>query len=136
MVCMDGSGGSDQLLADCQLRAVVDLFTHRWDLVVLAALHDGPHRRGALHERVGGLSDKSLTETLRRLLQAGLIERQRYGQRPPRVDYALTTLGVSLVDGPVRELGRWIHENGDALLAAQEHDGSAAGDFEHDGSET
>ncbi|WP_141692325.1 winged helix-turn-helix transcriptional regulator [Nocardia brasiliensis] len=129
---MNRNGGPEQLLADCQLRAVVDLFTHRWDLVVLAALHDGPHRRGALHERVGGLSDKSLTETLRRLLQAGLIQRQRFGQRPPRVDYALTALGGSLVDGPVRELGRWIHENGDALLAAQERNDSAASDFEHE----
>lgn len=111
---------SAELLADCRIRAGAELFAHRWDIVVLAALHDGPHRRCDLHQRVGGLSDKSLTEALRRLGASGLVERQRFGARPPRVDYALTALGAGLVDGPVRELGRWMHEHGEKLLKAQE----------------
>ncbi|HEX3792307.1 MAG TPA: helix-turn-helix domain-containing protein [Pseudonocardiaceae bacterium] len=107
-------------LADCRLRAATDLFTHTWDPVVLAGLRTGPRRRVDLLGAVGGLSDKVLTETLRRLLANGLIERRGYPAAPPRVEYRLTALGTSLVDGPMRELGRWALDHGDELLAAQE----------------
>ncbi len=69
---------------------------------------------------VGGISDKVLTEALRRLLSGGLVERTRHTGAPPRVVYALTPLGTSLVDGPLRALGHWTLEHGDELLAAQE----------------
>lgn len=107
-------------VADCRMRAATDLFAHTWDPVVLAALYDGPHRRRVLRARIGGLSDKALTESLRRLLGHGLIERRSYAQTPPRVEYGLTTLGLSLVDGPMRALATWVGDHGDDLLAAQE----------------
>jgi DNA-binding HxlR family transcriptional regulator len=113
-------GTSEELLADCRLRAATDLFTHTWDPVVLAGLRTGPRRRAELLDAVGGLSDKVLTETLRRLVTNGLVERRRYPAAPPRVEYGLSSLGASLVDGPMRELGRWALERGDELLEAQE----------------
>lgn len=109
-----------ELLADCRLRAATDLFAHVWDPVVLAGLRTGPRRRSELLGSVGGLSDKVLTETLRRLLANGLIERRSFRAAPPRVEYRLSPLGASLVDGPMRELGRWITQHGDDLLEAQE----------------
>jgi hypothetical protein len=87
-----------ELAADCQLRAATDLFAHTWDPVVLAAL----------------------SEALHRLLANGLIARHAYAEAPPRVEYALTPLGTSLVNGPMRALGRWAQDHGDELLAAQE----------------
>ncbi|GII96110.1 winged helix-turn-helix transcriptional regulator [Sinosporangium siamense] len=107
----------DTPVADCRLRAATDLFTHTWDPVVLAALSTGPHRRHQLRAAIGGVSDKSLTEALRRLLTNGLIE--RHPQSPPAVEYALTPLGRSLVDGPMAALGQWALDHGDELLAAQ-----------------
>jgi DNA-binding HxlR family transcriptional regulator len=109
-----------ELVADCRLRAATDLFAHTWDPVVLAALRPGPSRRRELRVAIGGISDKVLTETLNRLLANGLIERHSRAEAPPRVDYSLTDLGTSLVDGPMQELGRWALEHGDALLDAQE----------------
>ncbi|WP_395109158.1 winged helix-turn-helix transcriptional regulator [Actinomadura sp. SCN-SB] len=109
-----------ELVADCRLRAAVDLFTHTWDPVVLAALRSRPHRRRELRTAIGGISDKVLTETLQRLLANGLVDRRAYSTAPPRVDYSLTALGRSLVDGPMKALGRWILEHGDELLDAQE----------------
>ena len=109
-----------ELIADCRLRAATDLFLHRWDPVLLAALAEGPRRRADLRSSVGGISDKVLTESLRRLLANGLVARTRRGGAPPRVDYALTALGTSLVEGPLRELGRWTLAHADELLAAQD----------------
>ncbi|TLW91117.1 helix-turn-helix transcriptional regulator [Saccharomonospora piscinae] len=106
-------------VADCRLRAATDLFTHIWP-VVLAALHGGPRRRRDLRADIGGISDKALTEALHRLLTNGLITRHRRAQAPPRVDYAVTPLGASLLDGPVAALARWATEHGDELLAAQD----------------
>jgi DNA-binding HxlR family transcriptional regulator len=111
---------SYELVADCRLRAASELFAHTWDPVVLAALRPGQRRRHELRSVIGGMSDKVLTEALRRLIKNGLVERHAYAQAPPRVDYGLTALGRTLVDGPMAALGRWIVEHGDELLNAQE----------------
>ncbi|WP_174553457.1 winged helix-turn-helix transcriptional regulator [Nocardia lijiangensis] len=112
--------GRRELVADCRVRAATDLFAHTWDPVVLAALHGAPRRRSELRAAIGGISDKALTEAVRRLLDHGLIERRRFAQAPPRVEYGLTDLGASLVDGPMKAMGEWIQHHGDDLLAAQD----------------
>jgi DNA-binding HxlR family transcriptional regulator len=109
-----------ELVADCRLRAATELFAHTWDPVVLAALSSGARRRRVLRVEIGGISDKVLTETLRRLLANGLVARHRHAEAPPRVEYVLTSLGQSLVDGPMAALGRWTIDHGDELLDAQE----------------
>ncbi|MFC9849337.1 winged helix-turn-helix transcriptional regulator [Streptomyces sp. NPDC060223] len=109
-----------ELVADCRLRAATDLFAHTWDPVVLAALRTGPRRRRELRTAIGGISDKVLTDTLHRLLAAGLIGRHAHAEAPPRVEYGLTSLGQSLVEGPMTALGHWAVEHGDELLEAQE----------------
>ena len=109
-----------EFVADCRLRAATDLFAHTWDPVVLAALRAGPRRRRELRAAIGGISDKVLTEALHRLLAGGLIDRHAHAEAPPRVEYSLTGLGQSLVEGPMRALGRWAIEHGDELLEARE----------------
>jgi len=116
----DREGHCYEFVADCRLRAATELFAHTWDPVVLAALRSGPRRRRELRAAIGGISDKVLTETLRRLLGNGLIERRAHAEAPPRVDYRLTDLGRSLVEGPMAALGRWVVQHGDELLDAQE----------------
>ncbi|MGW7542523.1 winged helix-turn-helix transcriptional regulator [Streptomyces sp. NPDC054770] len=116
----DRDAHGHELVADCRLRAATDLFAHTWDPVVLAALRPGPCRRRELRAVIGGISDKVLTDSLHRLLAGGLVERHAHAEAPPRVDYALTELGQSLVEGPMKALGRWAIEHGDELLEAQE----------------
>ncbi|WP_174889898.1 winged helix-turn-helix transcriptional regulator [Acrocarpospora pleiomorpha] len=111
------------LVADCRLRAATDLFAHTWDPVVLAALRPGPRRRRELRAAIGGISDKVLTEALHRLLANGLLTRHAHAESPPRVEYDLTSLGQSLVDGPMQALARWTIEHGDELFDAQESAG-------------
>nr|WP_063725763.1 winged helix-turn-helix transcriptional regulator [Cryptosporangium arvum] len=61
-----------------------------------------------------------LTEALNRLLGTGLIERRYRAEASPRVDYALTSLGRSFADGPMRALATWVTDHGDELFEAQE----------------
>jgi DNA-binding HxlR family transcriptional regulator len=109
-----------ELVADCRLRAATELFAHTWDPVVLAALRSGPRRRRELRVAIGGLSDKVLTEALHRLGGHGLVVRRVLARAPRGVEYSLSPLGQSLVDGPMAALGAWITEHGDDLLRAQE----------------
>jgi DNA-binding HxlR family transcriptional regulator len=108
----------DRLLADCRARLGFDLLANTWNAVIIYALAGGPRRPGELRERIGGISAKVLTETLRRLEGYGLVERRAYAEAPPRVEYALTALGRSLLE-PIEALGRWSAQYGDAFAAAQ-----------------
>lgn len=121
----DHEGSCYELVADCHLRAATDLFAHTWDPVVLAALRTGPRRRRELRAAIGGISDKVLTDTLHRLLSNGLVDRHAHAEAPPRVEYSLTRLGQSLVEGPMMALGRWAIEHSDELLEAQEQENGA-----------
>jgi DNA-binding HxlR family transcriptional regulator len=109
----------DGFVADCQARLVFDFFTHTWNAVVIFALREGPRRPGELREAIGGISAKVLTQTLRRLERAGLVARTAYAEAPPRVEYALTELGRSLLE-PIGAFGRWAEEHADEVLAAEE----------------
>ncbi|CAM5700680.1 hypothetical protein SGLAM104S_04991 [Streptomyces glaucescens] len=106
-------------LADCRARLAFDLLANTWNSVVVWALKDGPARPGELRERIGGISQKVLTETLRRLEFNGLVTRRAYGGAPPRVEYGLTELGRTLL-APIDAFGAWAFEHGDEVMAARE----------------
>lgn len=98
----------DLFIADCRVRDAAQVFAHKWDPLVLVVLAEGPLRREALHRSLGTVSDKSLTETLNRLMAQELVVRIRRLSAPPRVDYALSDRGQSFVDGPLEALAKWI----------------------------
>ncbi|WP_370265114.1 winged helix-turn-helix transcriptional regulator [Streptomyces sp. V4I8] len=104
-------------LADCRARLAFDLLANTWNAVALWALRHGPVRHGELRDRIGGISQKVLTETLRRLEFNELVARRAYGGAPPRVEYELTALGRSLL-GPIESFGAWAFEHGDEVMAA------------------
>ncbi|MFF2145739.1 winged helix-turn-helix transcriptional regulator [Kitasatospora sp. NPDC058190] len=127
-----GDGTVDDLdggvfAADCRARLAFEVIANRWDSVVVYVLGErGPMRPRALLDRIGGISPKVLNETLRRLECNGLVEHRRYAEAPPRVDYSLTEAGAALI-GPIRALGAWAADHGDAVLAAQErHTGATS----------
>ncbi|MBP0452716.1 helix-turn-helix transcriptional regulator [Kitasatospora sp. RG8] len=106
-------------LADCRARVAFDLLANTWSSVVLWALRDAPERPGELRARIGGISAKVLTETLRRLEYNGLVVRRSYAETPPRVEYALTPLGRTLLPA-LEALGEWGYRHGDEVLEAQD----------------
>ncbi|GAA2441131.1 helix-turn-helix domain-containing protein [Streptomyces glaucus] len=114
-------------LADCRARLAFDLLANTWNAVTLWALRHGPVRHGELRGRIGGISQKVLTETLRRLEANGLVARRAHGGSPPRVEYQLTDLGRTLLD-PIDALGAWAFEHGDEVTAAQERHAAGRAD--------
>jgi DNA-binding HxlR family transcriptional regulator len=116
----------DVFLADCPARTTLDLIAGTWPVIAVVALGRGPGRYAELQDRIGGISKKMLTQTLRRLEANGLVERRVLRTAPPGTEYRLTELGDSLLE-PVRNLSRWAEEHTDALLEAQDQAAAAAG---------
>lgn len=103
----------------CPIRDVLDRIGDRWSMLVLCTLAEGGTLRfSALKSRIEDISQRMLAQTLRRLEQDGLLSRTVYPTNPPRVDYALTPLGKSLLE-PVHELVRWARQNHRRVLDAR-----------------
>ncbi|WP_158851291.1 winged helix-turn-helix transcriptional regulator [Saccharothrix deserti] len=80
------------------IRDVLDRAGDKWTTLVIAALQNGPLRYTDLQRAIPGISQRMLTLTLRQLHRDGLVTRTAYAEVPPRVEYALTNLGVTLLD--------------------------------------
>ncbi|MFC4375855.1 winged helix-turn-helix transcriptional regulator [Nocardia halotolerans] len=103
--------------ADCPARLGVDLFGNSWLPVVVFELRNGPQRHSELFTAIGGISQKMLTQTLRRMEQMALLRRQRYAEAPPRVEYELTAAGRDLLV-PIDALATWVDRHGAAVTTA------------------
>ncbi len=109
----------DVYAADCSARDALALIAGKWALLILPALAAGPLRNGALLARIGGISQKVLTQNLRELERHGLIARRDLQARRAHVEYRLTAVAASLVETLV-ELDRWAERHFPELDAARE----------------
>jgi DNA-binding HxlR family transcriptional regulator len=116
----------DVFLADCPARTTLDLVADTWSVVAVVALGRGPARYTELQGRIGGISKKMLTQTLRKLETNGLVERRALRTAPPGAEYRLTVLGRTLLE-PVRALSQWAEEHTGELLEARDRTALAAG---------
>jgi DNA-binding HxlR family transcriptional regulator len=91
----------------------------KWSMQVVMSLGAGSLRFNALRRAIDGISQRMLTRTLRNLERDGLVSRAVTPSVPPRVDYALTALGRSLVE-PVSALGRWAIAHREAIAESRE----------------
>jgi DNA-binding HxlR family transcriptional regulator len=104
----------------CPVRDILDRIGDKWSL--LSILHLGSIeslRFNELRKRITGISQRMLTVTLRALEADGLVVRTVYAEVPPRVEYALTELGQSLL-GAVIELGNWATTHTTAIADARQ----------------
>ncbi len=104
--------------AHCPARGVLELLAEKWALLLIHMLARGPARTSELRRQIGGISEKMLIQTLRRLERNGFVARQAYPEVPPRVEYSLTPLGASL-SGPITLLDQWVEFNLPNVSAAQ-----------------
>jgi DNA-binding HxlR family transcriptional regulator len=98
---------------------VVGLLADKWTIPVMRSLARGTKRTGELKRELSGVSQKMLTQTLRNLVQHGLVARRAYPVVPPKVEYSLTALGVSMNE-PLTLMCQWTERHRDALTGAQE----------------
>jgi len=108
------------LAADCPVRNVLDRVGDKWSILVISILGDcGTVRFNQLNQKIGNISQKMLTVTLRTLEADGLVQRTMYPEIPPRVEYRLTQMGQSLLPA-IENLSSWALENMPAVLASRE----------------
>lgn len=93
----------DVFHTDCVARDVVDHVTSRWGVWVLISLRSNDLRFYELRDSIQGISEKMLAQTLRALVQDGLVWREVEPTTPPQVTYGLTEFGRD-VGEPLTEL--------------------------------
>lgn len=90
----------------CPVRNVISQIGDKWSLLIIGHLTFGTHRFSELLGAVPDISQRMLTQNLRKLEREGLVLRTVTPTTPPRVDYELTELGRSLIE-PLRALSAW-----------------------------
>ncbi|NLD56501.1 MAG: helix-turn-helix transcriptional regulator, partial [Burkholderiaceae bacterium] len=105
-------------VAACPARQLLDRIGDKWVSLAVNALADGPLRYSELNQRLAGVSQKMLTQTLRNLERDGLVARTVLPEVPVRVEYQLTPLGEELL--PVmRTIKTWAEQHMDQVLLAR-----------------
>lgn len=90
----------------CPSRVLFDEIADKWSMMILAALDDGPQRFNGLKRRLDGVTQKALTQSLRRLERNGLVARHVISLLPVAVQYEMTPLGRTLQQ-PLKQLYAW-----------------------------
>lgn len=96
---------------NCPMVSTINIIGGKWKPIVLHMLSDGTMRFGELKKNIPPVSQKMLTQQLRELEADGIVNRKVYAEIPPRVEYSLTDLGVTLK--PIlQDLYSWGQMNG------------------------
>ncbi len=98
-------------------RSILDQITDKWSMTVMAVLEE-PRRFNEIKRRIDGVTQRVLTQTLRRLERNGMIMRRVLPTSPVGVEYSLTKLGESLRE-PFDHLCAWTAANTDEIRAHQ-----------------
>ena len=91
---------------NCIIHQSFALIADKWTLLVVTVLMQGTKRNSDLLRQVIGISPKMLAQTLKTLVNYGMISRKVYPEVPPRVEYTLTEFGTSLAQ-PLSGLYDW-----------------------------
>jgi len=103
---------------DCEVRQILDRIADKWSLLVIALLEKRTLRFTELRKSIDGISQRMLTTTLRQLERDGIVQRKVFPVVPPRVDYALTPLGCTLLE-TIQSLVNWTERYQNEIAAAR-----------------
>jgi len=101
------------------VREVLNRVGDKWSVLVVTLLAEGPRRFSDLRRTIEGISQRMLTLTLKALERDGLVTRTVFPTVPPRVEYALTPLGRTLLV-PIMSLAEWAADNRTKIQQARE----------------
>jgi DNA-binding HxlR family transcriptional regulator len=116
---------ADVYSAPCPSRAALDRIADKWTALIVGSLSTGTKRFSELRTAIDGISEKMLTQTLRSLERDGLVSRTAHPTVPPRVEYRLTDLGLTLRE-PLAAVRDWAERHINEVDAARRrHDEQA-----------
>src|SRR5438876_1574839 len=101
-----GASPASVLDAQCPSRLVLERIADKWTALNIHLLSKKTMQYTDRQREIGGISQKTLTHTLRSLERDGLVDRKVYPVVPPKVEYSLSRLGRTLIE-PLRALCRW-----------------------------
>ena len=81
----------------CPVATAVSLIGGKWKLLIIRNLKERPWRFNELQRDIEGISQKVLTDSLRQMIDDGLVYRHDYQEMPPKVEYGLTELGKEML---------------------------------------
>jgi DNA-binding HxlR family transcriptional regulator len=110
-----GPGGGP---SPCRAREVLQRVGDKWSVYVIALLGQGTKRFTELHRSIDGITARMLTVTLRGLERDGIVTRTIHPVIPPRVEYALTPMGRTLLD-TIGQLVAWTDSHLPEIEAAR-----------------
>lgn len=103
----------------CPSRRLLSDVTSKWGILVMLALRTETMRFSSLRRRIGGVSEKMLSQTLKTLEADGFVARHSFDVVPPHVEYSLTDHGMELA-GHLATLAQWLEKSLPDLPCAQE----------------
>lgn len=83
-------------LPKCPVETTLCLIGEKWRILIIRDLLTGTKRFGELKKVCSGISQKVLAHSLRKMEDDGLVKREEFAEKPPRVEYTLTDVGYSL----------------------------------------
>jgi len=104
---------------ECPSREILEHLTNKWSVLVLRCLSEGVHRFSELKQRIEGVSEKMLAQTLKMLEQDGFILRTVYPVVPPKVEYQLTITGSQAAE-KINYLIGWVERSLPEILENKE----------------
>jgi DNA-binding HxlR family transcriptional regulator len=96
----------ERLGAELALELVAD----KWFVLIVHQLKHGKRRYSELRRDIPGISQRMLTHTLRNMERDGLVDRTAYPVVPPKTEYSLTPLGLTLLE-PLHALCIWAEQH-------------------------
>lgn len=119
--------GNQVFRADCASRPILDQIADKWSMLILAVLCAQPLRFNAIKQRLEGITQKALTQALRRLERNGIVARRVIPVSPVAVEYSVTPLGRTLQQ-PFAALYAWTVDHlPDIEQAQRDFDGRKSG---------
>jgi DNA-binding HxlR family transcriptional regulator len=101
----------------CGLGPAFAVIGGKWKALILWELHKQRLRFGALKRRLPGISEKMLIQQLREMEADGIVNREVFHEVPPKVEYSITPLGISL-DNALIPLAQWGERHAKRIGAA------------------
>lgn len=105
--------------AACVTRPILDQIADKWSVMILAVICHEPARFNAIKRRLEGVTQKALTQALRRLERNGIVSRRVLPGPPVKVEYALTPMGRTL-EQPFAALYAWAQDHASEIARAQQ----------------